>query len=148
LAIWMTGVPEPHMYHGGGSRNWNVLKAIGRGFAVSVGVADYVTVECEGTHEWDPHFGQPLAQRRISSRCRFAQDQAWSAWYETAPDAVREIADALARRWTLGRAALAETAEILAGAHHEPTPCAGRRGHQSQVRSPLLLLRAAITRGR
>lgn len=122
LAIWIAGVPEPHLYHGGGSHDWNVLKAIGRGFAVSVGVTEYVTVECEGTHEWDPQSGEPLAQRRISSRCRLAQDQAWAAWYEAAPAAVREIADALARRWSLGRAALAETAEILGDANHEPTP--------------------------
>jgi hypothetical protein len=121
LAIWRAGVSAPFLYHGGGSHDRSVLQAIGRGSAVAVGVADYVTLDCEGAHDWDPTAGsQRLRERQISYRCDFAQQQAWSAWFRAASEPEREIARTLGYDWTLGKAALAETAEWLAETNHEP----------------------------
>jgi hypothetical protein len=112
LWVWRTGVRRPALYEGPGVADWNVFHALERGYAVALGATDDITAECERCEARDPTVDR-LGQRRITWRLEDAQEQAWAAWRRSAPAAVLEIADALARGWTLGRAALAETAELL-----------------------------------
>jgi hypothetical protein len=106
-----------------------MASAMERGHAVAIGEADWDTAAAEGWWHWDPDDDGANPHFVVLFRC--AVSAAYSRWKTTADPAAVEIADELARDWTLPVADLVATAESLAVAKVPASPkpvgsCHGR----------------------
>jgi hypothetical protein len=115
VLIWTPGIPRPLVYTYLGVPKALAVRALRKGEAMALGPSDYVTAECEGWNDWD------VTAAEIVWRWQDAQETAWDAWCDTASADALEIADTLTDDWTLGAAALADTAELLALQRRTPT---------------------------
>jgi hypothetical protein len=108
--MWINGIARALAYTHMAPPEVVALRAIEQWAGVAIGVADGVTAECELWGDWDI----PGSTGEIVWRCGRGKERAWQAWRAAASAETLEIADILAEDWSLGTAALAETAELLA----------------------------------